>query len=185
VKYYATCLNKDKKEYTLFYRVTIDNEQQHIFLIHSKLRGNKRPRLNLLLYKNNRMIGYAESHPGGFIPIRNWKNITEEKFVRDLKQGNLSNMARKYLFKIFGNKYFGLTDFERRYFSTNFSSLGRLIAFYKSVQKERRYIRDYNNGKMVGNITREFEGKPIIITTTKIKKAMRELFNFEPEDGII
>jgi hypothetical protein len=38
---------------------------------------------------------------------------------------------------------------------------------------------------MVGNITREFEGKPIIITTTKIKKAMRELFNVEPEDGIV
>lgn len=180
MNYYATCSKRDKKEYTLFYRVTIDNEQQYIFLIHSKLRGNKRPRLNLLLYKNNRMIEYAESRPDDFIPTRNWKNITEEKFVRDLKQGNLSNMARKYLFKIFGNKYFGLTDFERRYFSTNFSSLGRLIAFYKSVQNEKKY-RDYNSGK----ITREFEGKPIIITTTKIKKAMRELFNVEPEDGII
>jgi hypothetical protein len=127
------------------------------------------------------MIGYAESHLDDFIPTRNWKNITEEKFVRDLKQGNLSNMARKYLFKIFGNKYFGLTDFERRYFSTNFSSLERLITFYKSVQKEKRY-RDYYSG---GKITREFEGKPIIVTTTKIKKAMRELFNFEPEDGIL
>ena len=177
MKYYGICKVRDKKTINIFYRIAEENKTPVIFLTHLDVKGNKRGVINLALLKSDKRIGLymLDYIDDAMVPSRGWTNLNEKKFVGYLKKGILSEEARKALFKVFGDKYFGLTNMEREYFSKNFATPERLCAFYKAVQKEKR-----EQGS--GEVTRIFDGKIIIITSTKIRKASRELFNVELDD---
>lgn len=176
MNYYGICKVRDGKFIKIFYRITEENKDPIVLITCAMVRGNKRANLNLALLKNRRTIGFVTDTEKKFIPVRGWTNLTENEFVGYLKKGVLSESSRKELFRIFGNKYFGLTKMEREYFTKNFATPERLIAFYKVVQKEKRY------NDCGGEVTRDFNGKSIIITSTKIRKASRELFGVELDD---
>ncbi len=96
--------------------------------------------------------------------------IERKSLLRVLKNGKPNDIARQIIFSEFGLEIFGLTDYERRYFTSNFKTAGRLWAFLRAVKAECRYSG-------VGFTSRQFEGGTITITPTKIKKALRELWN--------
>jgi len=96
--------------------------------------------------------------------------IERKSLLRVLKNGKPNDIARQIIFSEFGLEIFGLTDYERCYFASNFKTDGRLWAFLRAVKAECRYSG-------VGSTSRQFEGGTIIITPTKIKKALRELWN--------
>jgi hypothetical protein len=183
MKYYGICKVRDKKTINIFYRIAEENKTPVIFLTHMDVKGNKKGGINLALLKSDKRIGLymLDYIDDSMVPSRGWTNLNEKKFVGYLKKGILSEEARKALFKIFGDKYFGLTKMEREYFSKNFATPERLLAFYKVARKEMTYSGWYY-GSHPGEITRDFDGKTIIITTTKIRKAARELFNVELDD---
>jgi len=178
MNYYGICKVRDKKTINIFYRIAEENKTPVIFLTHIDVKGNKKGGINLALMKSDKRIGLymLDYIDDSMIPSRGWINLNEKKFVGYLKKGVLSEEARKALFKVFGDKYFGLTNMEREYFSKNFATPERLCAFYKTVQDEKQ--RGHGSGK----VTRDFNGKPIIITSTKIRKASRELFSVELDD---
>lgn len=183
MNYYGIYKVRDGKFIKIFYRITEENKDPIVLITCAMVRGNKRANLNLALLKTGRTIGIVTNSEKKYLPVKGWKNLTEKEFIGYLKKGKLSEVARKVLFKIFGNKYFGLTRFERDYFTKNFATPERLVAFYKKVQKEKRMSNssyDYKGGE----VTRDFNGKPIIITSTKIRKASRELFGVELDDII-
>ena len=178
MNYYGICKTREKKSIRIFYRITEENKKDPtIFFTIAKLKGNKRGILNLALLKADKHIGLLMIE-NSIVPVKGWTSLTEDEFIGYLKKGVLSESSRKELFRIFGNKYFGLTNMEREYFTKNFATPERLIAFYRVVQKEKRMYRGYKGGK----VTRDFEGNSIIITSTKIRKASRELFGLELDD---
>ena len=175
MNYYGICKVRDEKAIKIFYRITEENKDPIVLIICAMVRGNKRANLNLALLKSRGTIGIVTNREKKYLPVKGWKNLTEKELIGYLKKGKLSEEARMILFKIFGNKYFGLTRFERDYFTKNFANPERLLSFYKAVQKEKR-------DNDCGEVTRDFNGKPIIITSTKIRKASRELFGVELDD---
>ena len=176
MNYYGICKVRDGKAIKIFYRITEENKDPIVLITCAMVRGNKRANLNLALLKTRGTIGFVTDMEKKYLPVRGWKKLTEKEFIGYLKKGKLSEEARKVLFKIFGNKYFGLTKMEREYFTKNFANPERLWSFYKAVQNEKRY------NDCGGEVTRDFNGKSIIITSTKIRKASRELFGVELDD---
>ena len=178
MNYYGICKTREKKSIRIFYRITEENKKDPtIFFTIAKLKGNKRGTLNLALLKADKHIGLMMIE-NSIVPVKGWTSLTEDEFIGYLKKGVLSESSRKGLFRVFGNKYIGLTNIEREYFTKNFATPERLIAFYRVVQKEKRMYSSYSGGK----VTRDFEGNSIIITSTKIRKASRELFGLELDD---
>lgn len=89
--------------------------------------------------------------------------IKKPQLLKILRKGVPNGEStRKAIFEEFGTEIFGLTDYERRYFTANFRSRQRLEAFLKTLGRGGGYY--------------SFEEGSIYINRTKVKKALRELY---------
>lgn len=157
----------------IYYKLENDKES-FFYVTQTPRRGNKRVKVERLVMKNNWPIVTKRIVQVNQPIIKKWKEEDEDTIIEWLRRGNPNDDARSSLFRFFGVSIFKLTDFERRYFNKNFSTVERLAAFHRSIKRECSNLGS-------GYTYRMFEGRSIIITPGKIKKAISELFELDPQ----
>jgi len=163
----------------IYYKLETVEGLSQFYLTDTVEKGNKRIGLERILMRNNWPIVTKKiySVPSDRIVDNNleWKEVDEEKMVSFLRRGNPVDDARSDLLMFFGYSIFDLTSMEKEYFTSGFSNIDRLVSFYHAIKKECR-----NRG--TGYTHRMFNGRSIIITPGKIKKAMMILFKEDPKE---
>ena len=170
--WYAT--KKELDILKIYYKLE-DDEKLQIYQTQTRRIGNKRVKLIRTLMKNNWPIVTKRLYQLNLdlykfeIDKVKWKEIDEEEMLGYLRRGNPDDNARSSLFEFFGRSIFGLTDLELRYFKASFHNLPRLVKFYHAIKKECR-DRD------AGYTYRVYGGRSVVITPSKIKKAIEIIF---------
>ena len=171
--WYAT--KKELDILKIYYRLE-DNEKLQIYQTQTRRIGNKRVKLIRTLMKNNWPIVTKRLYQLNLdlykfeIDKVKWKEIDEEEMLGYLRRGNPDDNARSSLFEFFGRSIFGLTDLELRYFKASFHhNLPRLVKFYHAIKKECR-------ARNAGYTYRNYGGRSVVITPSKIKKAIEIIF---------
>ena len=177
--YYAT--KKEQEILKIYYKLMNDDGSLQFYQTQTRRSGNKRVGLVRTLMKNNwpivtkriAFLNYAAY--ANELNTADWKEVDEEAMLGYLRRGNPDDNARSSLFQFFGRSIFSLTNLEHQYFSKSFPNINRLVAFYHAIKRECRYCG-------TGYTYRSYGGRNVIITPTKIKKAIFELFKVDPQE---
>lgn len=165
----------------IYYKLMNDDGSLQFYRTQTRRRGNKRVGLVRTLMRNNwpiftkRIASLNYAAYANEFNTADWKEVDVEAMLGYLRRGNPDDNARSSLFQFFGRSIFTLTNLERQYFSKSFSNVDRLVAFYHAVKKDCR-------DRGTGYTYRDYGGRSVMITPTKIKKAIFELFGKDPQE---
>ena len=153
-----------------------DGGKLQIFQTQTRRIGNKRIKLIRTLMKNDWpvftkkiVVINPDIYSLNLYNGAGWKEVDEEEMLGYLRRGNPDDNARSSLFEFFGRSIFGLTDLELQYFKASFHDLPRLVKFYHAIKKECR-------ARGAGYTYRNYGGRSVVITPSKIKKAIEIIF---------